>query len=98
MQMATNLSRPPTCGTGNIFNYNINNFTTTVYGDRQARSDLRLNRHRFLPFANHGFRISPGALLYNQNAPAPIQRGPRAELHSTAAPTTRRPPIGHGSG
>jgi len=70
MQMATNLSRHANLrGTGNIFNYNLNNFTTNGF---TATGKLNLTSAStaidFYPFANHGFRISPGALLYNQNA------------------------------
>jgi hypothetical protein len=70
MQMATNLNRHVNLrGTGNIFNYNISNFTTngfTVGGKLNLTSAS--TAIDLYPFANHGFRISPGALLYNQNA------------------------------
>lgn len=70
LQAAVNVNRHINLrGVGNIFNYSVNNFST---------NGLNLNGKLnfatagasvdFYPFANHGFRISPGALLYNQNA------------------------------
>lgn len=53
---------------GNVFNYSVNNFAT---------SGMNLNGKLnfatagasvdFYPFPNHGFRVSPGTLFYNQN-------------------------------
>ncbi len=70
MAMATNLSRHANLRvTGNIFKYDVNNFTTNGF---TANGKLNLTTAGtsvdFYPFANHGFRISPGMLFYNQNA------------------------------
>lgn len=70
MQAAVNANRYINLrGTGNFFNYTVNNIST---------NGLNLNGKLnfaaagasvdFYPFPNHGFRISPGALFYNQNA------------------------------
>ncbi len=70
MQIATNLNRHMNLRTsGNLLNYTISNFTTngfTVGGKlnlASASSSVDL-----YPFANHGFRLSPGVMFYNQNA------------------------------
>jgi hypothetical protein len=70
MAMATNLNRHMNARiTGNLFNYNVNNFTTNGFS---ATGKLTLasagTAIDYYPFPNHGFRISPGALFYNQNA------------------------------
>lgn len=54
---------------GNVFNYSLNNFSTNgmkLNGKLNfATAGASLD---FYPFPNHGFRLSPGALFYNQNA------------------------------
>jgi len=70
MQAAVNANRYINLrGTGNYFNYTVSNIKT---------NGLNLNGKLnfaaagasvdFYPFPNHGFRISPGAFFYNQNA------------------------------
>ena len=69
MQAATNLNRYLNVrGTGNYFNYSINNISTNGFSVNAklnfATAGASLD---FYPFPNHGFRLSPGALFYNQN-------------------------------
>jgi hypothetical protein len=56
-------------GVGNIFNYTVNNISTNglnINGKLNfATAGASVD---FYPFPNHGFRLSPGALFYNQNA------------------------------
>jgi hypothetical protein len=55
-------------GVGNVFNYTVSNISTNGlningklnFATAGASVDL-------YPFPNHGFRLSPGALFYNQN-------------------------------
>jgi hypothetical protein len=70
MQAAVNANRYINIrGIGNYFNYNIDNIDTNGmklngklnFASAGAAVD-------FYPFPNHGFRISPGSLFYNQNA------------------------------
>jgi len=68
-QVATNMNRYLNLrGTGNFFNYTANNISTNGFN-----IDAKLNMAAagasldFYPFPNHGFRLSPGALFYNQN-------------------------------
>jgi len=70
MSMATNLNRHVNLrSTGNLFNYTINNFTTngfTVGGKLNLASAA--SALDFYRFPNHGVRLSPCVLFYNQNA------------------------------
>lgn len=70
LQAATNLNKYMNVrGTGNFFNYTVSNINTNGlnlngklnFATAGASVDL-------YPFPNHGLRISPGALFYNQNA------------------------------
>ena len=70
LQAATNLNRFINLrASGNYFNYNINNITTsgfTVNGKvNLASAGASVD---FYPSPRHGFRLSPGVLLYNKNA------------------------------
>jgi|CZKZ01.1.fsa_nt_gi hypothetical protein len=70
MQVAVNASRFINLrGVGNLFNYNVNNISTNglnINGKLNfATAGASVD---FYPFPNHGFRLSPGALFYNQNA------------------------------
>ncbi len=72
LQVATNLNRFINLrATGNYFNYSLNNIKTngfTVDGKLNfASAGAAVD---FYPFPNHGFRLSPGAIFYNQNAAA----------------------------
>lgn len=55
-------------GTGNFFNYSVNNLSTNgmnVSGKLNfATASASVDVY---PFPNHGFRVSPGAMFYNQN-------------------------------
>ena len=55
-------------GTGNLFNYSLNNINVNgmnVSGKLNfATAGTSVD---FYPFPSHGFRISPGAMFYNQN-------------------------------
>ncbi len=69
MQAAVNVSRYMNLrGAGNLFNYTVNNFSTNglnINGKLNfATGGASVD---FYPFPNHGFRLSPGALFYNQN-------------------------------
>ncbi|HEX4756439.1 MAG TPA: hypothetical protein VH308_00600 [Terracidiphilus sp.] len=70
MQAAVNANRHINLrGVGNFFNYTVNNISTNGlningklnFASGGASIDL-------YPFPNHGFRLSPGGLFYNQNA------------------------------
>ncbi len=69
MSAATNLNNHMNLrGTGNVFNYTVNNFSTNglnIGGKLNfATAGTAVDVY---PWANHGFRLSTGALLYNQN-------------------------------
>lgn len=69
MQAAVNLNRYMNVrGVGNVFNYTVNNISTNglnLNGKVNfATAGASLD---FYPFPNHGFRLSPGGLFYNQN-------------------------------
>jgi hypothetical protein len=70
LQAATNLDRHFNLrATGNVFQYNINNISSNGFN-----IDAKLNLASggasldYYPFPNHGFRLSPGVLAYNQNS------------------------------
>ena len=70
LMVATNISPNFNLrGTGNIFQYTVNNITTNGFN-----VDAKLNLASagasldIYPFARHGLRFSPGVLFYNQNA------------------------------
>jgi hypothetical protein len=70
MQAATNLNRYLNVrGTGNFLNYTVNNISTNGFNANAklnfATAGASLDLY---PFPNHGFRLSPGALFYNQNS------------------------------
>lgn len=70
LQTAVNANRYMNVrGVGNFFNYSVNNVSTnglTLSGKlNMATAGASID---FYPFPNHGFRISPGGLFYNQNA------------------------------
>jgi len=69
MQAAVNANRYINLrGVGNVFNYSVNNFSTNGlningklnFATAGASVDI-------YPFPNHGFRLSPGGMFYNQN-------------------------------
>lgn len=69
LQAAVNVNRHMNVrGVGNIFNYNANNLTVSGFNVNgklnlaTAGASLDL-----FPWANHGFRLSPGVLFHNEN-------------------------------
>jgi len=69
LQAATNLNRYLNLrGTGNVFDYTVNNISTNGFNMNgkvnMATAGVSLD---YYPFPKHGFRLSPGALFYNQN-------------------------------
>jgi hypothetical protein len=70
LQAATNVNQYLNLrGTGNFFSYSVDNITTngmTLNGNLNfAAARVSVD---YFPFPNHGLRLSPGALFYNQNA------------------------------
>jgi len=76
MQAAVNANRYLNLrGIGNYFSYTVSNVTINNSG---GSSGINVNGNLkfatggvamdYYPFPNHGFRLSPGAMLYNQNA------------------------------
>lgn len=56
-------------GIGNYFTYNADNISTNGFNvDGKLNFATAGVAVDFYPFPNHGFRVSPGALFYNQNA------------------------------
>ena len=75
MQAATNISSHLNLrAVGNYFTYNVNNVTISGGGSSGAKVSGKLNFAEmgvdvdYYPWANHGFRISPGVTFLNQNA------------------------------
>lgn len=69
LQAAVNANRYMNVrGVGNFFNYSVNNLTVNGFSANGtvnfAAAGVSLDVY---PFPNHGFRLSPGALFYNQN-------------------------------
>jgi hypothetical protein len=69
LQAATNMDRHLNLrGTGNFFNYTADNISTNGFNlngkVNMATAGVSLD---YYPFPKHGFRLSPGALFYNQN-------------------------------
>lgn len=69
LQAATNMNRYLNLrGTGNFFNYTANNISTNGFDlngtVNMATAGISLDLY---PFPTHGFRLSPGAIFYNQN-------------------------------
>ncbi len=55
-------------GVGNFFNYSLNNVSVNgLLASGSANFSTAGASVDFYPFPNHGFRVSPGALFYNQN-------------------------------
>ena len=80
MQAATNLNRYLNLrGTGNVFNYSVNNISVNGSTGNSGFSTNGLNLDGkvnmatagvsldYFPFPKHGLRLSPGMLFYNQN-------------------------------
>ncbi len=69
LQTATNVSRHLNLrGTGNVFNYTVNDISTNGFNVNGKVSFAAASASLdYYPFATHGLRLSPGAMLYNQN-------------------------------
>jgi hypothetical protein len=80
VEAATNLNRYLNLrGVGNVFQYSVSGITIngSTNGGSLSTNGLDLNGQvnmatagvslDYYPFPRHGFRLSPGALLYNQN-------------------------------
>jgi hypothetical protein len=69
LQAATNMNRYLNLrGTGNFFNYTASNISTNGFNlngkVNMATAGVSMD---YYPFPSHGFRLSPGAMFYNQN-------------------------------
>lgn len=69
LQAATNLERHLNLrGTGNVFSYTANNITVSNFNlDGKVNFATAGVSLDYYPFPTHGFRLSPGAMLFNQN-------------------------------
>ena len=70
LQSATNINRYSNLRvSGNVFGYSVNNITTNGF-TANGKLDLATMGASFdlYPWPNHGFRLSPGMLFYNQNS------------------------------
>lgn len=80
MQAATNVNRYLNLrGSGNVFNYSVNNISvngstgSSGFSTNGLNLDGKVNMAAaglsldYYPFPTHGFRLSPGVLFYNQN-------------------------------
>jgi hypothetical protein len=70
LQAATNVNRYSNLRvSGNVFSYTVNDITTNGF-TANGKLDLATMgaSFDFYPWPNHGFRLSPGALFYNQNS------------------------------
>jgi len=69
LQAAVNVNRFINLrGVGNIFNYTVSNISTNGLNiNGKLNFATAGGSVDFYPFPNHGFRLSPGALFYNQN-------------------------------
>jgi hypothetical protein len=103
IQAATNLNRFMNLRTtGNILNYSANNLSTSGFNINAklnlASAGTSLD---FYPFPNHGFRLSPGALIYNKNqvnALYTVQGGTAFSLNGvTYYTSTTNPVSGNGT-
>jgi hypothetical protein len=103
LQSAINVSRNLNVrGVGNVFNYSLNNFTTngmTLNGKLNLSSaGVAVDVY---PFANHGFRLSPGLLMLNRNgatADVTVAGGTSFELNGvTYYASSTNPITGNGS-
>lgn len=70
LESATNVNRYANLRvSGNIFGYSVNDITTNGF-TANGKLDLATMGASFdiYPWPNHGFRLSPGMLFYNQNS------------------------------
>lgn len=70
LQAATNVNRYANVRlTGNVFSYSVNNINTNGFNANGTLDFAAMGASLdYFPFPNHGFRLSPGLLLYNQNS------------------------------
>jgi hypothetical protein len=69
LQAATNLNQHMNLrATGNLFSYTVNNITTNGFElNGQVNMAAAGVSADYYPWAKHGFRLSPGVMLYNKN-------------------------------
>jgi hypothetical protein len=70
LQAATDLDRHLNLRlNGNVFGYSVNNINTNgfTFGGNLNLASMGVDLD-YYPFPTHGFRLSPGLLLYNQNS------------------------------
>jgi len=103
MQAAVNANRYINLrGIGNYFNYTLNNISTNGFNvDGKLNFATAGVAVDFYPFPNHGFRLSPGAMFYNQNsvtANMTVQPGTTLTLNDVDYTSPASNPIkGYGS-
>lgn len=70
LQAATNLNRYMNIrATGNVFSYTVNDITSNGFTASGKLDFATMGASLdFYPWPNHGFRLSPGVLAYNQNS------------------------------
>jgi hypothetical protein len=84
-------------GTGNLFNYSVNNLNTNGMNVNGKLNFASLGTSvDIYPFPDHGFRLSPGLLLVNQNGVAgnvTVNGGTSFELNGVTYYASRTNPI-----
>jgi hypothetical protein len=98
LQAATNINRYSNLRvTGNIFNYTVDNITSNGFTGTGKLGLATLGASFDLyPWPRHGFRLSPGLLLYNQNsltATAIVNAGESFTLNNTNYYSSAADPI-----
>jgi hypothetical protein len=88
LQASTNVSAHTNLRvTGNLLNYSVNNISTNGFNlDGKVNMATAGASLDYYPFLYHGFRLSPGILLYNQNqitANATVANGSSITLNGT---------------
>ena len=70
LQAATNINRNSNVRlSGNVYSYTVNDITSNGFTAGGKLDFATMNASfDYYPWANHGFRLSPGLLLYNQNS------------------------------
>jgi hypothetical protein len=74
LQLATNIGKHFNARTiGNVFNYNVNNISTNGFNvDAKLNLATAGESLDYYPWANHGFRLSPGVRIYNKDSASAI--------------------------
>ena len=98
LQAATNLNRYSNLRvSGNVFSYTVDDITTNGF---TAKGNLNMASmgasFDFYPWPNHGFRLSPGVLFYNENslsASATVSAGESFKLNDMEYYSSANDPI-----